>query len=367
VRLSWPAVALPLALALALALASCQAAPAPWQWQLPEGFPVPLVPADNPMTTAKVALGRALFYSTQVSGSGTMACASCHVQSLGFSNGQARGQGLHHATQHSVVALSVPAYPSNYLWADSRVTTLEEVVLDTLQDDNELGPGGQEAALAARLGSGQLGALLEEAFPGQPATYLECAQALAAFVRTIASGNSPYDRYNRGAGTDFSASAERGMNLFFSERLECYHCHGGFTLTDSVTYAGLQFPVSAYDNTGLYNVDGQGAYPADDPGLVAVTGLARDRGRFKAPSLRNVAVTAPYMHDGSLATLGEVVDAYLAGGRAAVDGGVPNPLRSGFVRPIELSADERADLLAFLDSLTDEAFLHDARYSNPLP
>jgi len=161
-----------------------------------------------------------------------------------------------------------------------------------------------------------------------------------------------------------------GMELFFSERLECFHCHGGFNFTDSTTHASANVDRVGYHNTGLYNIDGAGAYPPDNTGLHDMTGKRRDMGRFKAPALRNIAVTAPYMHDGSVLTLEDAISHYERGGRLLVEGAYPgdgrrNPFKSEFIRGFELSDDERVSLLAFLDALTDQAVLTDARFSDP--
>lgn len=339
----------------------------PYVWKLPVDFPTPAVPASNPMSEAKVTLGRFLFYDARLSLSETRSCSSCHLQALGFSSGGARGPGLTHQTRRNVIGLSVPAYMSAYLWADSSCTSIEDVVLATLNDPDEFGSSGKEAEIASRLAADpRYPPLFARAFPGEPVTFERIAQATSAFVRTIISGDTGLDRYWHGVPGALSASATRGMDLFFSETLECYHCHGGFTLSASVTHSELPLASVAYDNTSLYDVDGQGAYPAEDQGLIEVTHDPQDMGRFKAPSLRNVAVSAPYMHDGSIATLREVLDAYLAGGRSALDGGTVNPYRSSFVRQITLTEDEKADVLAFLESLTDAAFLADPAYSNPL-
>jgi cytochrome c peroxidase len=166
------------------------------------------------------------------------------------------------------------------------------------------------------------------------------------------------------------ASAIRGEALFFSERLECHHCHGNFNLNDSVMHERNRVGEIAFHNTGLYNLDGKGAYPADNTGIEEHTGRAEDMGRFRAPTLRNVALTGPYMHDGSAATLDEVIDHYAAGGRTISSGphsgvGRDNPLKSSFLPGFVLTSRERADLMAFLNALTDEEFLTDARFSNP--
>ena len=179
--------------------------------------------------------------------------------------------------------------------------------------------------------------------------------------------DSPYDRYNYGGQPDaISAAAKRGEDLFFGEKMECYHCHGGFNFTDNIQHARLPFPELGFHNTGLYNEDGKGAYPAAAPGIVEFTGDARDQGKFRTASLRNVAVTAPYMHDGSIATLEQVLrNHYARAGRAATTAGKPNPLRSELIAGFEISDAEIADVMAFLQSLTDEAFLTNPAHTDP--
>jgi cytochrome c peroxidase len=339
----------------------------PYVWHLPDGFPQPKVPDTNPMSEAKVALGRFLFYDTRVSFSQSRACATCHVQALGFSSGTTKGFGLTGPTRRNVIALSVPAYMSTYLWADPTCTAIEDVIGQTLVDPDEFGGAGQESAIAHRLAAdARYPPLFTDAFPGESISFEVIGKAIASFVRTISSGDSPHDRYQRGIPGSLSEAALRGRDLFFSERLECYHCHGGFTFSDSVSHQNLAISSTNFSNTGLYDVDDQGSYPAEDQGLIEVTHDASDMGKFKAPSLRNVAKSAPYMHDGSIATLREVLDAYTAGGRSALDGGTLSPNLSPFVVQATLTEAEKTDVLAFLESLTDEAFLTDPKYSNPL-
>jgi cytochrome c peroxidase len=167
-----------------------------------------------------------------------------------------------------------------------------------------------------------------------------------------------------------SDGAIRGEALFFSEKFECHHCHNNFNMNDNVVHARAPHPEIAFHNTGLYNVDGKGAYPPNNTGIAELTGRPEDMGRFKAPSLRNVAVTAPYMHDGSIATLDEVLDHYAAGGRIIKDGpnagvGRDNPLKSSFVPGFEITQQEREDLITFLNSFTDETFLTNPNFSDP--
>jgi cytochrome c peroxidase len=199
---------------------------------------------------------------------------------------------------------------------------------------------------------------------------LNGVRAIAAFVRTINSFDAPYDRYLAGDASAMSAAAQRGMELFFSERLECFHCHGGFNFTDSTTHATSNVDRVGYHNTGLYNLGETGAYPADNTGLYDMSGERRDMGRFKAPSLRNIAVTAPYMHDGSVATLAEVVANYERGGRLIEEGeyagdGRLSPYKSEFVTGFELTDEERIDLVSFLEALTDATVLSNPRFADP--
>ncbi|MGB1701011.1 MAG: di-heme enzyme, partial [Nannocystaceae bacterium] len=174
----------------------------------------------------------------------------------------------------------------------------------------------------------------------------------------------------QGDDTAMSLSAKRGLNLFFSEQLECFHCHGGFNFALSTTFEGLNDVPIAFQNTGLYNLDGEGAYPADATGLYEFTGEPGDMGKFRTMSLRNITVTGPYLHDGTASTLDEVLDIYAAGGRVIESGenmgdGTINPHKSGFVNGFVLTDQQRIDVTAFLESLTDETFLTDPALSNP--
>ncbi|WP_224245506.1 methanobactin export MATE transporter MbnM [Hyalangium gracile] len=347
--------------------------PDTYEWRLPVGFPKPRVPADNPMTEAKVELGRRLFYDNRLSLNGTQSCGSCHLQSLAFTDGLKNAEGstgqIH---RRNAQGLANVAYATSLTWANPSLTTLELQALTPLfgTEPVELGFADREEELLERLrGDAELVGRFAEAFPqkAEPVVLSSITHALASFQRALLSGNSPYDRYvYRGESNALSESAKRGMELFMSERLECNHCHSGFNFMDASASVLTDTPVQAFHNTGLYNEDGEGAYPTVDPGVIELTGKDSDMGRFRASSLRNVAVTAPYMHDGSIATLSEVIDHYAAGGRARmIQGGQLSPLQSGFVRGFTLTQEERADLLAFLEALTDTEFLSDPRFSDP--
>lgn len=329
------------------------------------------------MTEAKVELGRHLFYDKRLSLDGSMSCASCHEQQKAFSDGKAVPSGVTgKQLSRNSMALFNLAYTPVLTWANPQLKHLETQMLIPLfgEDPPELGLVGQEQALLERLAALPLyQQLFQAAFPDKanPFTLQQLTEAIASFERSLVSADSPYDRYVYGGDDNaISAAAKRGEALFFSERLECFHCHGGFNFSDSVQHAGSAFEEFNFHNTGLYNLDGKGAYPADNTGLHDLTHRPEDMGKFKAPSLRNIAVTAPYMHDGSVASLDEVIDHYAAGGRTLSTGpyagkGADSPYKSGFVKGFQLSPAERADLKAFLNSLTDESFLNNPAYAAP--
>ena len=368
---------LPAAAVIAVALALTWYASRPeWRWDLPADLPPPLVPADNPMNAAKVELGRWLFYDARLSGNGTMSCATCHIQALAFTDGKPRSIGsTGEVHPRSAMSLVNVAYASRLTWANPLLDRLEDQALTPLLGDRpvEMGLRNGEQRFAKLLrGEARYSALARRAFPGDadPHSLLNGVRAISAFIRTINSFDAPYDSYLAGDAGAMSEAAERGMELFFSERLECFHCHGGFNFTDSTSHANTDVEQVGYHNTGLYNLDGRGAYPLDNTGLFDMTGEVRDMGRFKAPSLRNIAVTAPYMHDGSVATLEDVIANYERGGRLIEEGaqagdGRLSPFKSEFVTGFELTETERADLIAFLGALTDESVLTDPRFANP--
>lgn len=341
------------------------AGPPAYDWNLPVGFPVPVAPADNPMTAEKVALGRRLFYDKRLSKNETQSCASCHRQELAFTDGLARGVGSTGAVHpRGSMSLANVAYAPTITWANPLLLTLERQAQVPIfgEDPVELGHTSTPE-LEARLAAEPIyGDLFPKAFPGevQPIALANALKALASFERTLISARSPFDRWSRdGDASAVSESAKRGSTLSQSEKLECFHCHVAPLCTDHATWIGKPFNDRPYHNTGLYDVDGAGAYPFPNTGVEAITKVPADMGRFKAPSLRNIAVTAPYMHDGSIATLEEVLDHYVAGGRTA------SPLKDPLIVPLTVTAEERADVIEFLKSLTDHEFLKDPKHSDP--
>ena len=365
-----------LVLLAAFCACACTGDDRPYRWQLPDAYPAPVVPADNPMTTAKVELGRWLFYDQRLSITGDFACASCHKQTLSFTDGRPVAIGATGEPHpRSAMSLLNVAYASRLTWANPLLNQLEFQALTPLFGESpiEMGMAGRETDIVALIRDDERYAdAFRTAFPTDedPYSVLNTARAIASFVRSIVSFDTPYDRYLGGDDSALSASQLRGMALFFSERFECFHCHGGVHFTDSTTHASAAIDAVGFHNTGLYNIDGAGAYPAGNTGLLSFTGDRRDMGRFRAPSLRNVALTAPYMHDGSIETLDAVLDHYASGGRFIEAGphrgdGSGSPFKSEFVSGFEATPEERSDLLAFLDALTDRTVLTDPRFADP--
>ncbi len=347
-----------------------------FQWNLPSWVPKPVVSDDNPMSAAKVALGRSLFYEPRLSATGDFSCATCHLQALAFTDGKKQAVGAT-GEVHPLNSMSLTnvAYNSVQTWANPLMQHLEQQMLVPLfgEDPVELGMAGKESELLKSLQEdvgylAQFEAAFEEA---APVSVRNIALAIAAFERTLNSFDSPYDRYRYGGDlTAISTAAKRGEALFTSERMECFHCHSGLNFSDSARHERSGFTEIAFHNTGLYNLDSNGAYPSENTGLKEITLEPSDMGRFRAPTLRNIALTAPYMHDGSIASLSEVVDHYAAGGRTISSGphagiGSENPLKSGFIQGFSITENEKQDLIAFLDSLTDESFINNPALSDP--
>ncbi len=282
--------------------------------------PVPLgldlytpVPSGNALTADKVRLGRRLFHDTRLSDDGSLSCASCHDPERAFSQARPVAVGVHgREGTRNAPALINRAWGHSFFW-DGRTASLEDQVLRPIEDPNELGSSAEDAARRVGLSPEELSA------------------ALASYVRTIRSGDSAFDRFAHGDESALSAEARAGLRLF-RNRARCTQCHVGPLFTDEL-----------FHNTGV-------AWFSDakrfrDDGRFMVTGREKDRGAFKTPTLREVARTAPYMHDGSLATLEAVVDFYDAGGR-------PNPNLDAGVRPLGLTPEEKRALVAFLESLS---------------
>ena len=358
-------------------LLGCDSAPkgnTTYQWPILEGFPKPQVPENNPMSDEKVSLGKQLFFDKKLSANQQQSCQSCHQQQFAFAEELSvsiGSTGLAH--RRNAQALVNVAYNKTLTWAHDGITSLEMQILLPMFGESpvELGITGHENEVLARFNSAEYQALFTRAFPDQSLSFDLIVKALASYVRSLISLNSPFDQYAYlGDDNAISASAIRGMNMFFSERLECHHCHGGFNFTQSTGHEQQLIDRRPFHNTGLYNVavkPEELGYPKVDIGLAEISTLAKDNGRFRAPTLRNIRHSAPYMHDGSIATLSEVIDIYAAGGRNIESGqyqgdGRVNALKSQFIKGFELTAQEKQDLLAFLDTLTDREFLTSSKH-----
>jgi cytochrome c peroxidase len=281
-------------------------------------------PADNPLTVERVALGKRLFFDSLLSSNRRMACSSCHAPQHAFSDSLAIPTGATgRAGRRNAPAILNRAWGVAFFW-DGRARSLEEQVVQPIQDPLEMAL--PMARLLERLEADEnYGRSFSLAFP-DGVTGNNVARALASYVRTIRSGGSPVDRYQAGDTTALSADAKRGLALFRG-KANCAACHLGPNLTDE-----------AFHNTGV-------SAGTADAGRHGVTAREADRGRFKTPTLREVARTGPYMHDGSIATLDDVVTFYDGGGK-------PNPGLDREIHKLGLSASERRDLVGFLRSLT---------------
>jgi cytochrome c peroxidase len=348
-----------------------------WRWDLPPNVTPPPVPADNPMSKAKFELGRRLFYDKRLSGNGVLSCAGCHLQSRAFADNLPRAIGstgeMH---PRSVMMLQNVGYAANLTWADAAETRLEHQLLTPLFNARplEMGLTGGESALLARLRSDTVyRRMFGASFPLSRTAFSlgTVTQALATFERGLVSFRSPYDRerllYDT---TALSPAAKRGRAVFSSERTQCANCHRGVNLSSGPDAADQRTRGTEYFSNGLYAVGAQKRYPAGNRGRAEFTHQLADDGLFKAPSLRNVALTAPYMHDGSLATLDAVIAHYERGGRLIATGpnagdGRQHANKSPRVQGFRLSPTERQDLLAFLAALTDSAFIRDPKFSDP--
>jgi cytochrome c peroxidase len=287
------------------------------------------VPADNPLTPPKIALGRRLFQDRDLSRDGTLSCAVCHDPSRGFANNRVVASGPGGTTVgRNVPTLINRAYGESFFW-DGRAESLEQQVVQPLLNPSEMAMTPDAVIATVRQGRGYT-RQFRAAF-GRAPQLDDVARALASYVRTIRSGNSRYDRFRTGVADALTPQEQRGMRVFFGTG-RCGSCHSGPNLTDE-----------RFHNTGVSFRDGDML----DAGRFIVTRSPADRGAFKTPTLREVARTAPYMHDGSVATLDQVVDYYDRGGNA-------NPGLDAILRPIGLTVEDKRALVAFLRVLSGE-------------
>ncbi|WP_087460592.1 methanobactin export MATE transporter MbnM [Oleiphilus messinensis] len=348
-----------------------------YPWPVPSNIPLPIEPEDNPMSEEKFQLGRHLFYDNRLSGNGSQSCASCHHQDKAFTDGLtvsvgSTGQKLARNAQ----SLINVAYNATLTWANPSLSTLEQQAIIPIFGEDPVEQGindeNRERILAEFAADSDYQKLFQAAFPTQadPVSYANIVKGIASFVRGIITFNSPADRFERGDASALTPAAQRGRTLFFSESLECFHCHGGYNFSDSTLDSATTFVERPFHNTGLFNINGTGDFPEDNTGIFEITGDPGDMGKFRAVSLRNIADTAPYMHDGSINTLDDVIDFYAAGGRVIETGALAgdgrlNPFKDGFVSGFQITQGEKADLIAFLQSLSDPEIKRSPRFANP--
>lgn len=308
----------------------------PFDLIIPAGFPAPDIPEDNEMTVLRVELGKALFHDTRLSRDRTISCASCHLQPLAFTDGLALSEGIEgRIGMRNSPTLTNAVYQDRF-FMDGGVPSLELQVLAPIHNEDEMDYTILE--VIERLENDPWMSKMSEAAYGRPVDSFVITRAIAAFERTMISGNSTYDEFiTSGDESVLSEEELRGYELFISDELQCNSCHSGFNLTDN-----------DYHNIGLYE-------EYDDNGRERVTNDPADIGKFKTPTLRNIALTAPYMHDGSIATLEEVVEFLNSGG-------VGHDNQSELITELNLSEQDKADLVAFLESLSDISFIENPTF-----
>lgn len=308
----------------------------PTLMEIPKGFDEILIPEDNAFTESRWALGKKLFFDPMLSVDSTISCASCHKPELAFSDDLPTTPGVKNrpGTRNAPTLANVAYHP--YFTREGGVPTLEMQILIPFQEHNEF--DFNIVLLAERLRQDSTYRQMAETAYNREVDAFVITRALACFERSLISGWSPYDDFIQNDNQAvLSGAAKNGMELFFSGRTNCSTCHGGFNFTNY-----------AFENNGLYE-------NYADPGRFRLTGLESDRALFKVPSLRNIELTAPYMHDGSMATLEEVVAHYQSGGKNYLN-------KSSLIQPLDLTESEQKDLVEFLKSLTDEVFVENEMF-----
>ena len=307
------------------------ARPEKWRLEIPLGLDAYMpVPEGNPLTPEKAVLGRRLFFDRGLSRDRSTACATCHDPRRAFTDGRAVSMGVFgRRGTRNVPTLLNRGYGASFFW-DGRASSLEDQVLKPIQDSKELGMTIEEVMTRLKADRAYR-RLFRAAFASEGKDSINAenlARALASYLRTILAGRSPVDRYLSGDRDALSEQARRGLNLFRG-KANCAACHLGPNFTDE-----------RFHNTGVAWREGQWL----DPGRFAVTGKEADSGAFKTPTLREIALTAPYMHDGGIPTLEQVIEFYDRGGNR-------NPYLDPEIRPLHLAGEDKQALLAFLRSL----------------
>ncbi len=311
----------------------------PYELKIPAGFPKPGIPYNNRLTVERVKLGKMLFFDKILSSDKSISCASCHIPANSFSDTVQFSRGVHDSLGvRNTMPLINLAWSRSFFW-DGGVPSLELQVLKPLTSHNEMNLSLPEAVERLKKNAAYRN-LFMEAY-GSPPDAGTLFKALASYERTLVSGNSKFDRYfYQKDSSAFNASERRGYRIFFDDeyKMHCAACHSGVNFTND-----------SYQNNGLY-------MEYQDQGRYLITAQESDKGKFKVPTLRNIALTAPYMHDGSMKTLYEVVEHYNLGNKEK-----PHPNKSPHVHvhggSFLLTETEKTDLVNFLKTLTDEEFI----------
>ncbi|MDQ3101594.1 MAG: cytochrome-c peroxidase [Bacteroidota bacterium] len=332
--------------------------PTPYGLQIPENMPPMLIPANNPLTVEGVKLGRHLFYEERLSGNNTLSCASCHAPENAFSDQAQFSTGIDGimGTRQSMALMNL-GWETSFFW-DGRAATLEDQILQPVIDPIEMHDNWPNVIYELQ-SDPAYEQLFDKAFGTPVIDSVNAAKAIAQFLRTMISANSRFDKFMRGdiqlepeEALGFELTQLEGGDPVFGQGgqlgADCFHCH---------PHGGGRFTDGAMRNNGLDET-------FTDQGLGGITGLAQDMGKFKTPSLRNVALSAPYMHDGRFQTLEEVIDHYDSGGH-------PSPTIDPNMKftqgGLQLTPEKKAQLIAFLNTLTDMEFVNDARFQDPGP
>jgi len=333
--------------------------PTPYELEIPEGFPKPKIPADNPLTVEGIALGRHLFWDPILSKDNKMSCAGCHAPNAAFSDITATSIGVDGVSgKRNSMALFNLAWSPSFLW-DGSAATLEAQILNPVRDPVEMHLAWKDAAGKLK-SEPEYKKMFYKAFGITTAIdSLSAAKAIAQFLRTMVSAGSKYDKALRAqeTGVQLTDSELDGFTIFFNDSKEdghCQHCHGSILFSNTDDY---------FRNNGLDAWDNINQLA--DLGFGGHTGLDRDAGKFKAVTLRNIELTAPYMHDGRFSTLEEVVDFYIADVQQSP---TADPImRTDFIQAggLTLGENGKKDLIAFLKTLTDWDFVNDTSFHSP--
>lgn len=313
-------------------IASQKEGPTPVELVLPESFPYMKIPEDNPQTEEGIALGKRLFFDPILSIDSTISCASCHAPSAAFSDLTAFSEGVAGKTDRNSMPIINAGWMKSFFW-DGRVMSLENQAKHPVENKIEMGERWKHVVEKLQRHP-DYPSMFREAFETTQITTDLATKAIAQYERTLISSNSKYDKYRAGQ-TLLTEQELLGLDLFFTEKADCFHCHGTRLFTDN-----------RFHNNGLDEF-------SEDGGLAKITKHDSDWGKFKTPTLRNVEVTGPYMHDGRFETLEEVIEFYDSGAQPAA---TIDPL-IGAGRKLNLTEEEKAALVAFLKTLTDTAFI----------